>query len=88
MLSLLDSRQQCSTGPTAGSLGATVAAADLGNVYAIEVWVAVNSAPHLTTTPLVLSGGAVLANRTVPTGPQPSPDIKPPAGTLGLGLGC
>lgn len=63
-LSVDDSQRQCGTGPTVGTLGASVTTnADLDRIYTVEVWLSVNSAPALGARPLVVPGSAVLVNR-------------------------
>jgi prepilin-type N-terminal cleavage/methylation domain-containing protein len=81
-LSVLDSRRQCTTGPTTSSLGATVTGTgNLNRIYSVEVWLTVQSAPQLGGQPLVVPGGAVLANKG-PLAPDPT------LSTLGIGTGC
>ena len=80
-LSVGDSQRQCLSGPTTSTLGSAVAAADLPRIFSIDIWLSVNSAPSLGARPLVVPGGAVLANGgTLPLGPTIT--------DLGLGQGC
>lgn len=61
LLSALDSQKQCATGATASSLGATVASADLARIFAVEIWLSINSSPNISPRPVTVPGGAVVA---------------------------
>lgn len=74
---------QCPTGPTVGTLGSTITG-DLSAIYAVDVWLDVNSSPQVNPRPLVLSGGAVVASRVVKLGTV----ALTTAGSLGIGQGC
>lgn len=89
-LTVADSQRQCSTGPTtSSSLAASFSDADsLGRVYAVDVWLSVNSAPTLSPRPLVLAGGAVIANAASTGHLGGTGDIDLPSSSLGLGQGC
>lgn len=81
-LSVSDSQRQCPTGPTVGSLGSTVAAADLNKIYSMDIWLSVNSAAHLGSPPITVPGGAVVAGGV---------DLKLDPAQLpsaGIGQGC
>jgi len=97
-LSRADSAKQCGSGATVSTLSAssgTVAGTRLDEVYGIEVWLSLNSAPKVNPKAVTLSSAVIRDAAANPTGKVLATDLTKgplslPAGTtaLGLGQGC
>jgi len=83
LLSVTDSMRQCTTGPTVSTLGSTVTGAlNLAAIYAVDIWLSVNSAAQLGSPAVTFPAGAVVAGGA---------DLKLDAAylpTAGIGQGC